>query len=259
MSNDLRTRRGALLPTFAGLAGAALFLAACGPSNETEEQETDQAPQAERTVAEPDLSQCPDREPADPELRQRTEPIAVPSSLRPLMRSDMNNFAVGTSEGATVCIDASWMEQIDNAQLSDDKRFLEFDWSGYEAFGHVIVDRSGSGQVVDTGVPPVRSPSGERLAAADFSESGYGALDALGVWDVEPNRLTQVATIEERPQGVDWRIDRWVGEDCLELSAIAFEDAPQDWRERDEAPRQRYFASSRAGGWDLRPGRCPAE
>jgi hypothetical protein len=245
-----------------GLVALAAGLTSCGSSNEPDPREVAeriaQAPEASE-LAVPDLAACPRRELLEQGLRQRTAPIAVPAPLLEVARSDMDNLAVITLGGSTVCVDASWMEAIENARLSPDRRFLEFDWSGYEAFGHVLVDRTGSGSVIDTGVTPVRSPSGERLAALDYSASGYGALNALAVWEIGAGRLTEIARIETLPDGLGWRIDRWVGERCLEISSIGWEDAPQDQAGYETAPRQRYVALLSAGTWQVRSARSCAE
>lgn len=204
----------------------------------------------------PDLAACPARELLEEGLRQRTRPIPVPPALRVVMRSDMDNFAFSTLGGAIVCIDASWMERVDNAQLSPDERFVSFDWVGYEAFGHVIVDRSGRGSVLDTGVQPVVSPSGRLMAAADLSESGYGALNAFAVWQIEPTGLRQLARHEENPPATEWKIERWAGEDCIDLSAVLWNDLA-DSSEAGDPPRRPYRARQ-SKGWRLESGRCSA-
>jgi hypothetical protein len=244
------------------LVAIAAALTACGSSNEPDREVAErsvQAPEASELSAAPDLAACPQRELIEEGLRVRTAPIPVPAPLLEVARSDMDNLAVSTLNGSTVCVDASWMEAIENSELSPDGRFLEFDWSGYEAFGHVLVDRAGAGGVIDTGVAPVHSPSGQRLAALDYSASGYGALNAFAVWEIGADRLTEIARIETLPDGLGWRIDRWVGERCLEISSIAWEDAPQDQAGYERAPRQRYVALLSGGTWHVRSGRSCAE
>jgi hypothetical protein len=200
----------------------------------------------------PDLAACPAREPVDEEMRARTAPIPVPAPLREVMRSDMENFALSALDGATVCVDASWLESIREPALSADKRFASFSWDGYESYGHVIVDRSGKGSVIDTGEPPVPSPSGKLLAAVDLSESGFGSLNAFAVWEIAPGGLRELTKQEEAPQEVtDWRIERWTGEGCIDLSAVSWDDMTGEER----VPRQPYSARA-SKGWRLEPGRC---
>ncbi|HEU4652254.1 MAG TPA: hypothetical protein VFS49_12645 [Croceibacterium sp.] len=240
---------------------AAALLAACGapglpeddPGRSTAAAPTQAPAIAAAVAAGPDLASCPKREPVDEGVRQRTDAIAVPAALRELVRADVENIAILTLEGATVCVDASWMDSIDHLALSADKRFVSFDWVGYEAFGHVIVDRSGKGSTVDTGVPPVASPSGALLAAADLSESSYGALSAFAVWRIEPAGLRLIGKQDVSPPAVDWRIERWVGETCIDLSGV-----PIDSESDAEPPRERFRALE-GSGWRIESGRCPAQ
>lgn len=247
---------------------AIALLAACDAPRETGDGRADTtsaaasaaAPVAATVAATaPDLAACPKRQLLEEGLRERTKPIPVPAALREIMRSDIDNFAFSTFDGSTVCVDASWMEAIREPGISADKRFVSFGWDGYEAFGYAIVDRVGSGQEIDTGVAPVRSPSGKRMAALDYSESGYGALNAFAVWDIAPERLVQIARIETLPEMYGWRLDRWRGEACLELSAISWEDFAEQG-EQDKAPRQGFVARPVSGGWQVLPtsdDRCP--
>ena len=132
---------------------SAMFLTACGSQpGPTAEASASTARPTETVAADatPDLAACPKPDtPVAPDTRLRTEAIAVPAALRGVMRADMESFAVSTLGGGTVCVDASWMEALDNARLSADGRFASFDWFGYEAFGHVIVDRDGKGYTYD--------------------------------------------------------------------------------------------------------------
>jgi len=245
------------------IVAPAALLAACGSQSGTGAG-AEQAAEPARGLtpsptATPDLAACPKRQLLEEGLRGRTSPIAVPAALREVMRSDMDNFAFTTLGGATVCVDASWMEAIREPTLSADKRFVAFGWDGYEAFGHAIVDRAGAGQAIDTGVAPVRSPSGKRMAALDYSEAGYGALNAFAVWDVAPERLVEVTKIDTLPEMYGWRLERWRGESCLELSAISWDDFAEHGGEA-EAPRQGFVARPVAGTWQVQPaseGRCP--
>jgi hypothetical protein len=167
------------------------------------------------------------------------------------MRAGMDNFAVVTLAGATVCVDAIWMEAIHDPRLSDDGRFASFDWEGYESYGHVIVDRSGAKQVIDTGLAPVFSPSGKRFAAADLGEAGFGALNAFAVWQIEPAAIRRLAIEQVVPRAFDWYIERWAGDTCVELSAIPWDG----YTGEGDAPRERFRAGE-GGGWRIEPGRC---
>jgi hypothetical protein len=238
----------------------ALALAACGPQAPDAGADDIEAPEGHTTAAvaaaAPDLAACPTPAPVDRSERLRTEAIAVPPALRDVMRSGMESFALSTLGGGTVCVDAGWMETIDNASLSPDGRFAAFDWFGYEAYGHVIVDRDGKGTVIDPGVKPLASPSGKLLAAIDITESGYGPLNAFTVWKVDPAPISQLAQVEEVPAAADWKVERWAGENCVELSAIPWVSY-SDPDGAADPPRERFFARTR-GAWAVQPGRCPA-
>lgn len=205
-------------------------------------------------AAAPDLSACPEPEMRDAAMLQRTKPLPVPRAVAGLVRADFGRYAVSTLAGGTVCVDTRDMEDThEDHALSADKRFLSFGWEGYETGGYVVVDRSGAGQVVETGAEPLFSPSGQRLAAVEWSESGFGTLNAFAVWDVEAEGLKEVAKIEDLPSMATWKIDRWAGDSCVELSAVDPSDVPSDPREIDSAPRTRFAARLVSGGWKLRP------
>lgn len=242
---------------FTGLIAIAALLAGCDseaqPVPAEAPNELAATPSATATP-EPDLAACPKAEPI--EERIRTKPIPVPAAFEGMAASSMDHFALTTLEGSTVCVDTTWLESIDDAKLSDDGRFASFSWLGYEAFGHVIVDRSGKGQVVDTGNPPAWSPSRERLAAADLSESGFGSLNAFAVWDLRPAGLRQVAEVNEGLPSGDWRIDGWQGESCVKLSLVPSERYPADHRDLEKTPRNPWFAAE-ADGWRPAAGSCP--
>lgn len=234
----------------------AALLGGCGEERATPVPTASEAVAASTaaTPPKPDLSQCPRAEPA--ELRERTRPVPVPPVFAAIAGSSMDHFAFTTAEGSTVCVDTTWIESVDRAELSEDGRFASFAWLGYEAFGHVIVDRSGRGQVVDTGNPPVASPSGRRLAAVDLSESGFGSLNAFAVWEVRPAGLRQIAEVGEGFPAGDWRIEGWQGETCVRLSLVPLDRYPEDWRDMDTASRDPWFVAE-AGGWKPAPGSCP--
>ena len=114
-----------------------------------------------------------------------------------------------------------------------------------------IVDRAGNGQAVDTGVPPVASPSGKLLAAADLGEVGLSARSTPSpCGGIEPDRVRQLAQHAEVPPAYDWRIEGWRGETCVELSSVAWETCCRRNRAR---PRERFRARD-GDGWRDRAG-----
>lgn len=238
------------------LIGLAVVLGALATCGSEAEQEPREPPEASQIAApKPDLAACPKAEPV--EERQRTAPIPVPAPFEGLAASSMDHFAFTTLEGSTVCVDTTWLESVNDAKLSEDGRFASFSWAGYEAFGHVIVDRTGQGQVLGTGNPPVASPSGRRLAAVDLSESGFGSLNAFAVWEIRPTGIRQIAEQNEGFPSGDWRIEGWQGDACVRLSVVPLERQPEDYRDLDKTPRDPWFAAQ-ASGWRPAAGSCPA-
>jgi hypothetical protein len=191
----------------------------------------------------PDLSRCPSL-PRDPENHQtaRAAPLPIPPALNGIARSNRDRIGVLTLTSATYCLDARDMLHADRFELSTNGRFLSFTWTGFEADGHVIVDRTGRGQQIETGVPPVFSPSGNRLAAVQISEAAFGGLEGFAVWQVQPTGLSRLTFLDNLPQMEDWRIDGWAGEACINLSARAF------GRNRN-ARRVAFAARPGARGW----------
>lgn len=205
-------------------------------------------------AASPDLATC--EPPVSPNggERTRTTPLPVPKALRPVMKSSLLHYAIATRPTGTICVDTSWKDAAENIALSPDGRFLSFDWMGYETAGHILVDRTGKGQVVETGAAPVFSPSRALFASVEISEAGFGALNGFAVWQALPIGVRQVGLIDEAmPFMADWRIDRWVGESCIQLSALPLTAAPES-----RIPRTRFAARPKRGGWAVARGACPS-
>lgn len=205
-------------------------------------------------AASPDLSTC--EPPASPNggERTRTTPLSVPKALRPVLKSSLLHYAIATRAQGTICVDTSWKDTAENIALSPDGRFLSFDWMGYETAGHILVDRTGKGQIVETGVAPVFSPSRALFAAVEISESGFGALNGFAVWQVLPVGVRQVGLVDEAmPSMANWRIDRWAGEACIQLSALPLSAAPDS-----RIARTRFVARPKRGGWAVARGACPS-
>ena len=138
----------------AGLLAIAALLGGCGSSDDATPVPTPSESAAPSPALpapagpEPDLAACPKAQPFDDSLRGRDGPVAAPPMMDGLVKSDMDHFAILTLSGKTVCIDTNWIETVSGARLTRDKRFLSFEWSGYEAFGFMVVDRSGAGTVM---------------------------------------------------------------------------------------------------------------
>ena len=210
----------------------------------------------------PNPAHCPPTPPLDSDGNERKAPLKIPAAFAAMVKSDRTHLAITTLTGGTFCQDIHAVTKADTYALSADRRFFSFDWYGYEEGGHVIVDRTGRGQAIDSGAVATLSPTGRRFAAVQFSEAGFGALEGFGVWQINPVGVRQLALLRDIPALVDWRIDSWSGEDCVNLSGIPNErvaDGNSDYR---KFARDRYIARPAGGTWRLtRASRlgCPKE
>lgn len=200
----------------------------------------------------PDLRRCALPAAPDSGERQRTKPLAVPAALRGIVRANLYHYAVTTLNGATVCDDVSWVNELHDVRLTPDRRFLTFGWLGYESYGYTLIDRAGRGKAIEVGAAPVFSPSRQLFASVDQTESEFGAQSGLVVWRVTPAAVTEIARLADIPRMHDWRIDGWNGDTCLRLSAIA----------HDLLRRSAFIARPAGRSWRLTPAggasRCPA-
>jgi hypothetical protein len=245
---------------FAGLAAGLLALSACHPGNapQYDPKATDSATQptfskvATAPVVQGGIKGCPEYPFVTTDVRERKSPLPVPPALSGVLASDLDHYAVTSLGGGTVCVDTRSMDRTSNLALSADKRFVSWDWDGMEAFGHVVVDRAGPGVSVDTGTAPVASPSGGRLAAVDWSESAFGALNAFAVWEKAPGSLREIGRVDSPPEGfTEWKVEGWQGESCVTLSALSFEQSAEGTR--GKAARTRFVAHPKGASWVVAP------
>ena len=209
----------------------------------------------------PDLAQCPRSEaPGLEEGNERTRPLPVPRPLANIVRARLDQLAVVTLTGATFCVDARAIHIVEDMRLGRKARFLGFNWYGYEEYGHIFVDRSGNGSMIDTGSAPLFSPSGQLLAAAQQSGAGFGALEGMAIWRVLPEGLERIAMFGEIPEMTDWRIDGWANEQCINLSAVPNERIPESRTDLTQVSRDRYVAVQTHGEWrfERNDKGCPA-
>lgn len=187
---------------------------------------------------------------------ERSEPLSVPERMRSLASSDRTRLAVRSFAGATLCIDIGWMEQFGPLALSDDGRFLQFGWSGYESFGHLVVDRAGKGAWFDTGTTPAFSPDRRHIAAVDIDQSAFGALGGFAVWQITGGGTRQVAKFPmDGVPGSHWQLIGWRGDRCVELAVF---DSEQFYTETGPLPPEladRWHATP-ARNWEPQPGAC---
>jgi hypothetical protein len=199
----------------------------------------------------PELGRCPALDPLEEPLNDRAKPLPVPPRYAMLLASSRDRLAVATVYGGTVCLDSRPMTALSGFTISENRRFFEFDWAGYEADGHIVVDRTGKGQVIETGVSPVTSPSQRRFAAVQQSEAAFGGLEGLGIWQVDVVGVRALTFQEDIPSLSDWRIDGWAGDDCVNLSGIPHDQMPDTRGKRARIVRERYVAAAVGEGWLL--------
>ncbi|MCR2834943.1 hypothetical protein [Parerythrobacter lacustris] len=188
---------------------------------------------------------------------QRAEAFAIPPDWADKAANSQNWLAIATQSGTTLCVDLGWYYSGENFERISD-RFFGFDWSGYEAWGYVLIDPAGTGTEIDTGARPVFSPGGRRFSTIQWSEAGWGGFEGFAVYDIYPHSVAPVHIDTALPSLADWRIDRWDDEDCLHLSAVPFERIGYDYEQLKGARRDHYVASG-IDGWKITRGdTCPA-
>ncbi|HEX4846796.1 MAG TPA: hypothetical protein VFV30_01515 [Novosphingobium sp.] len=208
-------------------------------------------PVASAAAKAPDLGACPKPKLLADLSQEREKPLILPDAAAGLFVADRYRMAVSSLSGATICIDTYGIEGISNAKVSPDKRFISFDWGGFEAFGHSIIDRSGRGQEVDTGTAPLTTADGRRMAAVDLSESGFGSLNAFAVWDIDPTGIKEIARFSEGlPDLGQWTATGWSGDTCVNLEF-------DGWDEQAGKSRRQPWRAAAGKGWRPEPGSCP--
>jgi hypothetical protein len=201
-------------------------------------------------AAEKVKGECP------PYVREEGEPFLdkapdIPAQLRPFATATKEYLSVKTAK-KPLCIRLGWIFGIENAWASTDKRFIGFDISGYEHHGHIVVDRAYGGQELRTGAKPVFSASGENFASIQISESGWGNMEGVAIWnrgDFSYNVFSMTGGV---PFGFDPRIDRWVDDKHVIFSMIEA-DVVSNAEDQDMAkmPRRYYRLSDQVGWWKL--------
>jgi hypothetical protein len=166
---------------------------------------------------------CPDF-PKNPDAGEMTRPIVVPESFASYVRASDTTLTVQRTAGAPVCIDLAGVD-VASWETFLDGRLFGATLYGHEYNSYLVVDRKSTTEPVETGVKPTFSPSGRRFASVDISEAGFGAFEALGVWDVTDDSIRTVATIEELlDRGYDWKVVRWASDDCIVFSSADLSD-----------------------------------
>ena len=177
--------------------------------------------------------------------RPKPTPI-VPRELRAMVgEATPDHLVVRGVDGQAIPVDLDWIEPAEFTSYQDG-RYFGFAIHGYEAGGYTIVDRrgTGAGAVIETGAAPAFSPDGRFFAAAETSDSAFGNLNGVAVWEVLGDRTVRRFFTDTMPSAPDWRIDRWVQPDCVSVSSVEPGWQPtggDDWEEAvRNAPRVHF-------------------
>ncbi|WP_285711829.1 hypothetical protein [Erythrobacter oryzae] len=238
------------------MARLALWLAVAALASAGNAQ--DAAPPA----ALPDIAFCNAQHVASEDDPLPGDPVSIPKAFDRVAKSSPTELALLTQWGKTICDNNVWVSAIaDMAWLRED-RLLGWEWQGFEAYGYRVFDRAGNGVVIETGARPVFSPGGTRLASVEYSESGFGALNGYGVWEVHPDGLAllggDASAFEDEGETArftepeifagtygEWSISGWKGETCVGIAM------------RDQDGNRTTFHAAESAGWRIATGPCP--
>ena len=159
--------------------------------------------------------------PKNPDAGEGTRPVKVPAQFASYVQASDTTLTVQRNSGAPACIDIGGID-VNSFDTFLDGRLFGATLFGHEYNSYLVVDRAGSAAPVETGVKPAFSPSGRRFASVDISEAGFGAFEALGVWEVSDGAIRNLVTLEDLlGRGYDWQLVRWASDDCLVFSTAA--------------------------------------
>lgn len=182
--------------------------------------------------------------------------IEIPQSWRGRAVQTGEWLAVANARGGTLCAYLGWMTAVEPAEALTE-RLLGVPWEGYEAWGYLLVDTAGTGSAIDVGARPSLSPGRQRMAVVQWSDAGWGGFEGFAVYDLRWGDLSPVHVDTSLPEHADFRIDEWVDEDCVRLSAVPWARIDGDYARLAEAERDSFVAGYH-GGWRLTPGsECP--
>ena len=181
------------------------------------------------------------------EITRRPKPVpTIPAALRSIVTAPNNEWLViRMNDGSQHRIGIGSVD-IDKMEGFQDNRFIGFEIGGHEEYGYILVDRTGRGELADipTGGRPAFSGDGRHFAAAEISESGFGNLNGVALWEIKPAGVRRLFYTDSVRYGFHWRADSFVGPTCVRFSAVeeGWEPtAPERWdQEVASAPRAYY-------------------
>jgi hypothetical protein len=159
--------------------------------------------------------------PKNPDAGEGTRPVKVPRQFASFVKASDTTLTVQRTSGPPACIDIGGID-VDSFDTFLDGRLFGATLFGHEYNSYLLVDRNSTAAPVETGVKPVFSPSGRRFASVDISEAGFGAFEALGVWEMIDGSIRNLVKLEDiLDRGYDWQLVRWASDDCLVFSTAA--------------------------------------
>lgn len=177
---------------------------------------------------------------------RRQKPVpTIPAALRETVSASNEWITVRMSDGRQYRygIGALTAEELESFQNG---RFVGFKIFGNEEYGYILIDRAGSGEMatLHTGGRPSFSEDGRHFAAAEISESGFGNLNGVALWGVEPGGVKRLFYTDSLRTGFNWRAEPFRGQACVPITAVEEgwqPSAPDRWdAEVANAPRAWY-------------------
>jgi hypothetical protein len=113
----------------------------------------------------------------------------IPAKYQQIAEHGKTELTIRTLSGQILCFRTAGQNVVDSFYLSDDQRFFGFDYGVNEEFGYILVDRIGSGTLIDTGEKPIFSKDGKRIVSLQKSAIEGGGLEGLASWDITPQTI----------------------------------------------------------------------
>jgi hypothetical protein len=186
---------------------------------------------------------APDLQPQGAERQARAPDI--PAALRATVSVNGAGLILRMNDGSPHRFDMSEL-QVDKLEGFQNGRFIGFEIGGNEEYGYVLIDRTGRGEPAEshTGSRPSFSEDGRYFAAAEISESGFGNLNGVALWQVRPAGVKRLFYTDSVRSGFHWRAEAFRQPNCVPITAVeeGWEPtAPDRWdAEVANAPRAWY-------------------
>lgn len=161
------------------------------------------------------------------ETTQRQKPVPViPAALRPVVSAPSNEWLVIRMSDDSQHRFGIGSVDIEDMESFANGRFIGFEVGGHEEYGYILIDRTGRGELAEipTGGKPVFSGDGRHFAGAEYSESGFGNLNGIALWEVMPAGVKRLFYTDVVRDAHSWRAESFRGTECVHISAV-----PQSW------------------------------